>query len=109
MNEKKIMLCGEVRSLEEKKKKADQSLYARQYQIEIQTGKSKVGTVIFVDHDLSRKFEVGKFIPAIDVRAEINDFQGLHIEFHSLGNGNGSGNAAVDQTAVAKEKPGVKV
>lgn len=100
---KEIILAGEVRSVSDRAK--DGKLFMRQYQIEIMTGKSEVGNVIFCDYDLERRFEVGKIIPPINVRPAISEFKGLHIEFHSIGKNNNNGNAP----AGADKKQNIKV
>lgn len=111
MNEnKRVTLVGEVRSIEEWRNPQTGSLIGHKYQIEIMTSKTQVQDVMFIDYDKVRVFNVGQFIPETPVRAAISDFRNLHIEYHSIGNGNVSEKVQpVAAVSADKKKMEVKV
>ena len=94
--ERNLVLTGEVRGVNDMKKKGTDIVFMRQYQIEIDTGNKKIQTLTVDDFDLTRKFEKGKIV-SIPVYCDLYQYEkngvavgSPRIAYHAIQNENGN-------------------
>jgi len=92
--EKRFTIEGEVRSAEIWNDSETGKFIGMKYQVETKVGKEKVQPWLVISYDKEKIYKAGDSFPQTAVKPVISEYDGLHVEFRTIGNFN-NGNGGV--------------